>query len=506
MERNGRAMILKRFSALSPAARAAARVAVIVVLIALSAVLGVYFHLVLHTDVIYTHFLYIPIVIASMWWGRRGIVVAVVLAVVVGSFHLLGIAIGSVWGDLARVLFFVLVAVFVSYLREKVASGQEALRSSEEKYRMLIEESLSGILVYRGESIVFANERLGRVLHCPSSELVGRTIWDLFCEEDRGRVRRLVEESAEEGRHDLRYECRLLRGDGSRVWVDVARSTTGYEGEPAILMHIYDISLRKEEEAKRLELSELTRKQEEQLVHSTRLAELGEMAAAISHELNQPLTGIRNYARNAYYMMENDAGEPGQVMENLRLISDQVDRASKIINQMRELARRSELHFTTLDINGVIRESVEFLMSQMQLSEVEITLDLDEELPEILGDWIRLEQVLLNLLANARQAMEDSPVRRLTVSSRREADFVVIDVRDTGKGFAEEEADRLFTPFYTTKKPGEGTGLGLSISLRIIQDHGGTLKAEGRSGQGAAFTVRLPVSGKAEEDAGQRGE
>ena len=157
-------MILKRFSALSPAARAAARVAVIVVLIALSAVLGVYFHLVLHTDVIYTHFLYIPIVIASMWWGRRGIVVAVVLAVVVGSFHLLGIAIGSVWGDLARVLFFVLVAVFVSYLREKVASGQEALRSSEEKYRMLIEESLSGILVYRGESIVFANERLGRVL------------------------------------------------------------------------------------------------------------------------------------------------------------------------------------------------------------------------------------------------------------------------------------------------------------------------------------------------------
>jgi histidine kinase len=205
-------------------------------------------------------------------------------------------------------------------------------------------------------------------------------------------------------------------------------------------------------------------------------------------------------------MMDNRAGEPGQVMDNLRLISDQVDRASKIINQMRELARRSEQHFTTLDVNGVIRESVEFLTSQMQLSEVEIALDLEEDLPEVLGDWIRLEQVFLNLLANARQAMEGSAVRRLAVSSRREAGSIVVEVRDTGRGFAKEDAERLFTPFYTTKKPGEGTGLGLSISLRIIQDHGGTLKAQGRPGRGAAFTIRLPVSGEAEEDAAEKGE
>ena len=127
----------------------------------------------------------------------------------------------------------------------------------------------------------------------------------------------------------------------------------------------------RETEAKLRELSELGRKQEEQLEHSTRLAELGEMAAAISHELNQPLTGIRNYARNAFYMIEKKAGTEEDVKGNLRLISDQVDRAARIINEMRELTRRSENVFTTLDVNGVLRECLEFLVPQMKLADVE---------------------------------------------------------------------------------------------------------------------------------------
>ena len=118
------------------------RFAAIGFLIIASAFLGAYFHLVLKTDIIYTHFLYIPIVIASMWWGRKGIFVAALLAAVVASFHLLRITDGSLWGDLMRMLFFIVVAVFVSSLREQVLRGQEALRSSEQRYRLLIEESL----------------------------------------------------------------------------------------------------------------------------------------------------------------------------------------------------------------------------------------------------------------------------------------------------------------------------------------------------------------------------
>ena len=252
----------------------------------------------------------------------------------------------------------------------------------------------------------------------------------------------------------------------------------------------------RETEGKLRELSELGRKQEQQLEHSTRLAELGEMAAAISHELNQPLTGIRNYARNAFYMIEKKAGSEEEVKGNLRLISDQVDRAARIINEMRELTRRSENIFATLDVNGVLRECLEFLVPQMKLAEVELSLSLAAELPPVWGDRIRLAQVFLNLLTNARQAMDGAASRRLTVSSRRDNRPglpVVIEITDTGKGFSDEQARELFQPFYTTRKGGHG--LGLSISRAIIQDHKGVIEATGTPGVGATFRIRLPAAG-----------
>ena len=251
-----------------------------------------------------------------------------------------------------------------------------------------------------------------------------------------------------------------------------------------------------EMEGRLREVSELARRQEEQLEHSTRLAELGEMAAAISHELNQPLTGIRNYARNAFYMIEKRAGSEEDVKGNLRLISEQVDRAARIINQMRELTRRSDNTFAVLEVNGVLRECLEFLVPQMKLAEVELSLSLDAELPPAWGDRIRLAQVFLNLLTNARQAMDGAALRRLTVTSRRDIGqelTIVIEINDTGKGFSDEQAKKLFQPFYTTRKGGHG--LGLSISRAIIQDHKGVIEASGTPGAGATFRIRLPAAG-----------
>ncbi|MGA2763753.1 MAG: ATP-binding protein [Spirochaetia bacterium] len=251
----------------------------------------------------------------------------------------------------------------------------------------------------------------------------------------------------------------------------------------------------RESEEKLREVSELARKQEEQLEHSTRLAELGEMAAAISHELNQPLTGIRNYARNAFYMLEKKAGSEEDVKGNLRLISEQVDRAARIINQMRELTRRSDATFSVLEVNGVLRECMEFLVPQMKLSEVDLSLSLAADLPQIRGDRIRLAQVFLNLLTNARQAMDGAASRRLSVTTRSDGRPelpVVIEISDTGKGFTDEQAKRLFQPFYTTRRGGHG--LGLSISRAIIQDHKGMIEASGVPGAGATFTIRLPAA------------
>ena len=475
---------------------AALRASVVALLVVAYGGLGVYFHLKLRVGVVYAHFAYIPIVLASMWWGRRGVVVAVAVAGVTFSFHLCGLGHGAAWSDAARVLFFVAAAVAVGELSDRVRAGHEALRLSEEKYRWVIEESFAGILAYRDEKVLFASSRFGQMLGYGPEELVGRSIWELVHEDDRPAIRRRIEIRQAGGVPARRFECRLVRKDGRLFWTDLASCETTYQGQPAVLVNAFDITDRKHAEEKQRELAELARKQEEQLVHSTRLAELGEMAAAIAHELNQPLTGIRNFARNASYMMEEHAGTEADVAENLRLICAQVDRAAKIINRMRELARKSDHERAPVDLSRIVRDSVEFMMPQLQLSGIEVAVDLARELPQVMGDRVRLEQVLLNLLTNAKQAMEETDEPRLRVATRFEPGRdcpVVVAIEDTGKGFATEEAKKLFAPFFTTKKRGHGTGLGLSISLSIVDDHHGTIEAVGRPGEGARFTVRLPA-------------
>jgi PAS domain S-box-containing protein len=477
--------------------RALNRPVVVAILVVGYGALATCFHVVLHTDVVYNHFAYLPIVLAGVWWGRRGALVVVPLTVILLSMRALDLAVGPLWSDLARAAFFVSVALFVGALSERVSAGRQALLQSEEKYRRLIEESLAGVFVYRDDRVLFVNGRLGRMLGYEPEAMVGMSIWDLILKEHWAEVRRLLQKRASGEQPGLQYECRLGRKDASALWVDLASCPTVYEGRPAVLVNVYDATERYEAERRRRELSELARRQEEQLVHSSRLAELGEMAATIAHELNQPLTGIKNYAKNAAYMIEQAAGGPQDVAENLRLISGQVDRAARIIGQMRELTRRSERIMAPLDVNASIRETVEFLMPQLRLSNVDVSLDLAEGLPPVLGDKVRLEQVFLNLLANARQALEESAERRLNVRTYVDGNRacpVTVEVEDSGVGFAPEDRDKLFRPFYSTKKAGRGTGLGLSISLSIVREHRGEIEAAGAPGKGARFTMRLPAA------------
>jgi PAS domain S-box-containing protein len=377
--------------------------------------------------------------------------------------------------------------MWLGILQERLFAGRRIPDLAQADHRLLIEESLIGIFVLRGAEIHFANTRFCAMIGAAPGGAQGLALSRILKEEEEARFIASMGRASSGDLSDPRHEFRFLRLDGSIIRVQAAGSPAVWKGKEAVIVNVNDITSMRDAE-------ELAQKQEEQLVHSTRLAELGEMAAAISHELNQPLTGIRNYARNAFYMIDKKVGGEEEVKNNLRLISEQVDRASKIINQMRELTRRSDRSFLSLDVNGVIRESVDFLMPQMKLTEVEVSLELSPDLPQIRGDRIRLAQVFLNLLTNARHAMEDSALRRLTVRSSvvdgREAG-IVVEVRDTGKGFSEEEARKLFAPFYTTKKSGHG--LGLSISRAIVQEHSGTIEASGSIGAGAVFTMRLPV-------------
>jgi len=472
-------------------------ISVIALLLLVYGGLCIYFRMVLHKLVVYTHFAYIPIVLAGLWWGRKSIFVALILAGMTFSLDFLDGGNGELWGNAARVLFFVIVASCIGLLGEKVMKAQNALGASEEKYRSLIEESLAGIFVHRNERIVFANRQFSGMLGYTPEELLGSSISELICEPDKKRCCELISRHHDRTIPDMHHEFRFLGKDMKAIWVDLASSATIFEGEQAVLVNVYDISARKEAEEKRQELQELSRRQEEQLVHSLRLAELGEMAASIAHEINQPLTAVRNFAQNTCYMIEKNAGSLPDIKGNLQRITDQVDRASRIINQMRNLTRKSERQFSLLDINNIVKESVEFMAPQFRLHGVKLAFELADELPGIMGDRIRLEQVFLNILSNAGQAMEDSLERRLGVKTQLEAGSdrpVVVEITDTGKGFTSEEARKIFAPFYSTKHPGDGTGLGLSISLTIIKEHGGEIEAIGAPGIGSIFRVALPVS------------
>ncbi len=475
----------------------AVRLVLVGALSLLFAALSFYLHVWRQSDVVHSHIAYIPIILAGVWWGRKCLIVAGILAAAIIVFHLLGVGAEGVLPEIGRAFFFIVVALCIGTLGASVKQSQHALRISEQKHRLLIDKSLAGIFVYRNEQILFVNPRLCEMLACSAEALVGVSIWEFFHEQDLPRVKALVLKRKAEGFSDLRYEARLLSRRGGTLWADILSSVADYEGGPAVLVNAYDITARKQFEQKQRDLSDLARKQEEQLIHSTRLAELGEMAAGVAHELNQPLSGIRNFARNALYMIEEKAGTSEDVRANLRMISEQVDRAAKIINQMRSLARKTDRHMASIDINSTIRESVEFLMPQFQLASLEVTLDLAPDLPSAMGDRTRMEQVILNLLTNARQAMEESSVRHLRVRTYKSSDPlrpITVEISDTGKGFTADQAAKLFRPFFTTKKTGQGTGLGLSISLSIIKDHNGTITAEGAPDKGATFTIRLPLT------------
>jgi len=472
------------------------RISAIIVLCLGYFLLGFYFELGLKIGIVYTHFAYIPIVLSGIWWGRKSVIVAIVLAAGFIPLRLFSPVAGSILSDIARIAFFVVVALTVGALREKIAFGQDALKSSKAKYKMLIEKSLSGVFVYHNDRILFCSEQFARLMGYTPDEVVSMPVWDLIHSSEEARIKKLIEQRTKGEMTDLHYEAKLVTKKGRTIWMDIASSPLEYEDNPAVLVYAYDITARKEAEQKRQDLMKLAHEQEEQLVHSTRLAELGEMAAAIAHEINQPLTGIRNFAKNASYMIEHDAGGMDDIKGNLDHISKQVDRAAKIIRQMRQLTRKSESELSSINVNTVLTDTIDFLSHPIHLAGVEVSLDLQDKMPQILADSIRIEQVFLNIISNAIQAMEGADPRRLTIKTRLDTTVdhpVVVEISDTGKGFNHEVWEKLFTPFFTTKEPGEGTGLGLPISLRIIKDHDGLLDAEGKPGIGAKFIIQFPI-------------
>jgi len=227
---------------------------------------------------------------------------------------------------------------------------------------------------------------------------------------------------------------------------------------------------------------------QKRLVHSEKMASLGRLAAGVAHEINTPLTNISTSAQ--ILMRKMDDSDPK--MERLKVVEENVNLATNIVKGLLEFSRQPKPKFEELNVNDLLIRTLKML--KYQIIKVEVIKDTDPDLPMIFGDSGQLQQVFINLIVNACQAMPKGG--KLTISTKRRDDFIEIAVKDTGPGITKENMDKIFDPFFTTREYGEGTGLGLSISHGIIERHNGRIEAKSKIGGGTTFIIELPVGEK----------
>ncbi|RYG29797.1 MAG: GHKL domain-containing protein [Burkholderiales bacterium] len=252
------------------------------------------------------------------------------------------------------------------------------------------------------------------------------------------------------------------------------------------LIGVIDIS-------ERVNAQEALRKLQSEMAHAARLSTLGELAASIAHEVNQPLAAIATNASAGLRWLDRPEPNLEEVRALATRIAADTRRAADIISRIRGMATQRATESVPLSLKAVIEEAVAFLRHEMQAQGVALALDLPPDLPQIRGDKIQLQQVVVNLVINAAQAMAKLPAaeRRVLMSARHESDKLIVDVLDRGPGIPAEHFDRLFQSFFTTKD--NGMGIGLPICRSIVETHGGQIEAANRADGGARFSFSVPV-------------
>ena len=285
------------------------------------------------------------------------------------------------------------------------------------------------------------------------------------------------------------YLLRLRRADQSPVWVEVTgqAETPSADGVVRVEALVRDVSERKK-------LDDETRDLYHQLLQAEKLAALGQTISGVAHELNNPLATILSWAERLGEKMP----EASPLRQGLEIILSESERAARIVRNLLTFARKRQTTRAMVDINQVVRETLALRAYEQRVSNVTVIDALASGLPQVFADGHQLQQVLLNLIINAEQAMLSTNGRGvLVVRSWHDADqsVVILEINDDGPGIPDEVQSKIFDPFFTTKEVGQGTGLGLTVAYAIVHEHGGRIRLESRPNSGASFYVELPVTG-----------
>ncbi|HOM13222.1 MAG TPA: PAS domain S-box protein [Rubrivivax sp.] len=374
----------------------------------------------------------------------------------------------------------------------RAAGLAQALAASEQRLRAVVEATPSAILLVDAAGrILLANPQAERSFGLAREQLVGRAIDTLIPERLRAGHAQL--RAAYAAKPELRLmgagrELAALRADGSEFPVEVSLAPLGSGRQDQVLVALADISQRRRSE---LEAAQ----QRAELAHLSRVAMLGELSGALAHEINQPLAAILSNAQAALRFLTRDPPSLQPVGEALQAIVTNDRRASQVIERLRALLRKGEALREAVDLNELVDESLRLLRSDLAQRGIEAGVELQPAMPAVMGDRVQLQQVLLNLIVNAGDAMQAlPPPRPLRIRTWAGDGSVRIEVGDRGPGIAPADAERVFDAFYSTKA--QGLGLGLALCRTIVQAHDGRIGAGQNEGGGARLWVELPARGE----------
>lgn len=369
------------------------------------------------------------------------------------------------------------------------SKAEEALRVSERLYRELV-QTMSEALALTDEQhrITYVNDSFCRMFGYSCKEVINRRLLDFVHEDDRAAMHECMMNPVQSSSIQ-RYETAWVTRDGDKIYTLTSpkRIFDPEKGYIGCLGVFTDITERKE-------IEQREKKQMMELAHVSRVTTMGEMSSQIAHELAQPLAAIAAHSTGCLKMLKSDSDSRKEIMESLGHIGKQASRAREIVVRLRNFVRNAEMQHAPIELNRLVRTVVHLVGVEARWHSLPVSLEMQEPLPTAMGDHVLIEQVTLNLVHNAIEAMQQAEhcEGKLTIrTSLSKAGDLQVEVIDVGPGICDEDLKRIFEPFFTTKP--DGMGMGLAITRSIIHAHGGQLSARRNEQVGMTFCFTLPV-------------
>jgi len=394
------------------------------------------------------------------------------------------------------------------YQREHLAT-QQAL-ASERRYREIFEDAHDAIWIHDSHgNIIAANKATEELVGYSSKELLGMNVRDFMAEEGLSLARQIRRKLFLGETVEQPYEQRLIRRDGTEA---ILKLTSNLMREGDKLKGFQNIArdvTREKEIQDRLratyrELSEShqrLKESQEQLIQAEKLTSLGQLAASIAHEVNNPLSGVLAYTQLLAKKVRGNNIPKEVALQYLSKMEAELTRSTKLIRHLLDFARQSPPAFRQLNLNDVVNRAFDLAAHSAELQHIQTVKELDPSLPHLMADFDQLHQVCTNLILNAIQAMPQGG--KLTLRTSVDNGQLKMEVQDTGCGISPKNMRKLFTPFFTTKHEVKGVGLGLAISYGIIQRHHGRIEVQSKEGEGTTFTIYLPLHHEEPAEKGQ---